>query len=363
MEQSSFIEYIKKYFPGIVIRIVSTLNDSNRPLPYLFKTMLRKQFSVDGKWQSITSIFNRVMADIVAMDSQLPLKKRDAKQTASGDIAKMGVVLWLNENQLTALDTLVATSSMNPDNMKQILVALFEDTERVIAAIYERLEFMFLQGLSTGIALADTENVGSGVRLNYGYLNDNKFGVSVLWNNPTTAKPFDDLSKVVDKATNDGNMITKFMLDRATLNNILATNQAKELFAFSVGFAGTNTPKPNLDQINSMTQANWGYIFQVVERSVKSEKNGIRTTHKPWEPGMVIGITNDVVGSLVWSNLAEKNRPVAGVSYQTADDYILVSKYRKNDPLSEFTSSQARVVPVISNVDEIYQLDSTEVRA
>ena len=363
MEQSSFIDYIKKYFPGIVVRVVAKTNDTANPLTYLFKQMLRKQFSADGKWQSVTSLNSRVMADIVAMDSQLPLKKRDAKQVANGDIAKMGVVLWLNENQLTALDTLVATLSLNPDNMKQILIALFEDTERVITAIYERLEFMFLQGLSTGIALADSENVGTGVRLNYGYFSENQFGVPVALTDIANAKPFDYLSQVVDKATNDGNVITKFMLDRATLNQILATAQAKELYAFSVGFVGVNIPQPNVSQINAMTMANWGFTFQVVERSVKSEKDGVKTTLKPWQPGMIIGLTNDIVGALVWSNLAEKNRPVSGVSYQSADDYILVSKYRKNDPLSEFTSSQARVVPVITNVDEIYQIDTTEIVA
>ena len=61
--------------------------------------------------------------------------------------------------------------------------------------------------------------------------------------------------------------------------------------------------------------------------------------------------------------MGEQDAPVAGVSYQTADDFILVSKYRKNDPLAEFTSSQARVVPVICNVEQIYQIDTNLVTA
>jgi len=58
------------------------------------------------------------------------------------------------------------------------------------------------------------------------------------------------------------------------------------------------------------------------------------------------------------------NHPVAGVSYQTADQYILVSKYRVNRPsLREYTTSQARVVPVIYNVERIYTQDIETVQA
>jgi len=366
MVQSSFIKYIQKYFPGIVINIVEKLNDDKRPLTYLHRRMLRKDFSVDGKWTAISAAYSRVAADVVAMDSQLPLKKRDAISRANGDIPKMGMALWLNENQLTALDTLVAMGAINGANDKLILQKLFEDTPKCIEGVYERLEYMFLQGLSTGVtSVIDTENVGTEVRVDFGYMTANKFGTSVVWSgNASTAKPFDDINKMLIKAQQtDGNKIVKILIDRATLNNLLATTQAKELYAFSIGYVGASTPLPNLEQINRMALSNYGFQFEVVERSVRVEKNGAQTTLVPWEAGMLVALTQDNVGSLIWSKLAEMNHPVPAVSYQTADDFILVSKYRKHDPVSEWTSSQARVLPVISNVDQIYQLDSTEVQA
>ena len=66
---------------------------------------------------------------------------------------------------------------------------------------------------------------------------------------------------------------------------------------------------------------------------------------------------------VLWTNTAETTRRVAGVEYQVADEFILLSKYSKNDPLREFTSSQAMVVPIINNVDRIYTLDSKTVQA
>jgi hypothetical protein len=59
--------------------------------------------------------------------------------------------------------------------------------------------------------------------------------------------------------------------------------------------------------------------------------------------------------------LAEETHQSKSVDYQKVDDFILVSKYHKNDPIREFTSSQALALPVINNVDSIYILDTKEV--
>lgn len=364
MTQSSFIEYLKKYFPGVVVSVVEKLNDTNRPLTYLHKQMLRPNFSVTGKWDSISAAYNRVAADIVSMDSKLPLKNRDTISRANGDIPKMGMKLWLNETELTALDTLVALNSVGQADINRILAKLFADTPRVIEGVYERNEAMFLQGLSTGVTLVDSdENVGTGVRLDYGYMDENKFGVATVWG-ATSVKPFDDIQKVLDKANIDGNAITRIMLSKTAMDNILKTDQAKELYAFNLGFVGSNIPAPDLSRMNQTTQARFGFVFQVVNRSIRYEKNGVRTTSKPWDEDNLIFLTDGgIVGELVYATLAEANRPVEGVQYQTADNYILVSKYRDNDPLSEYTSSQARVCPVIGNVDQIYLMDSQEVQA
>src|ERR1700712_4812414 len=167
MEQSLFIQWVAKYFPAITVRVIETLNDTKNPLTYLHRTMLRKDFSVSGKWDAISAANTLVMADVVAMDSSLPLKKRDSISKASGDIPKMGMELKLNEKQLTDLDTLIAQGGTD----QQILAKLFADTPRVIGGIYERNEAIFLEGLLTGIALVDdSENVGTGIRVNYGYL-------------------------------------------------------------------------------------------------------------------------------------------------------------------------------------------------
>ena len=360
MQPSLFIQYVTKFFGGLITGIVNKLNDTKNPLVYYHKRFLKKDFSVDGKWEGITATNTLVMADVVAMDSSLPLKKRDSISKAGGDIPKMGMELHLNERQLTDLDTL----SLRPGTEPQLVAKLFADTPRVIGGVYERNEAIFLEALSTGVALIDdSENVGTGIRIDYGYLTGNKFGVTTVWSN-IAATPIDDLLRAQNAGKNAGNIIIKFLMDRTAFNNMAKTTQVKNFFAFSIGFTGTASQTPSLSKLNEALKDSTGFEIEVIDRAVRFEKNGVQSVQTPWATGAVVGITSESLGSLVWATLAEVNHPIEGVTYAIADDYILVSKYRNNRPsLSEYTSSQARVVPVLSNVDQVYLVDSTIVQA
>lgn len=362
MQKSLFIQWVHKFFPGIIVRTVETLNDTKRPLSYLHTTMLRPVFSVTGKWESLSASFSLVAADVVAMDSELPLKSRDSISQASGDIPKMGIELALNETELTQLDTLISSGASNG----QVIAKLFADTPRAIGAIYERNEAIFLRGFSTGVTVVeDPENVGVGVRCDYKYKVDHKFGVEGLYTDKVNAKPFDDFQRIVEKATEDGNTIVSVYTDTPTLNAIAATDQAKEYYSFSQNSTG-NKQIPNLDfdQLSTLVSKRYGFTFIKVDRTIKVEKDGKRSTIKPFAAGAMVFVSSTNVGDLVYAQLAEENHKEAGVEYSKANEYILVSKFRTTSAgLREVTRAQARVVPVVTAIDEIYLLDTKTIQA
>jgi hypothetical protein len=360
MEQSLFIQFVARMFPGIVLSVTETLNGSANGPTYLYQSMLTEDLSVTGKWESVNAQNTLVAADVVTMDSPLPLKKRDSISRFSGDIPKLGMKLQLNEKQLTDLDTLIAQGVSDA----QIAAKIFNDVPKVIGGVQERVEEMFLRGLSSGVTLIeDSENVGAGIRVDFGYYSANKFGVNTLWTSTATSLPDDDIKKLLAKAQADGNTPTVVMLDATALNNMSASKQIKDLFAFSQSFAGTNIPALDRNQLRQFFVSRYGLTFKEVNRTIRYEKNGVQSTVKPWQDGAMIFLTTEQVGTLTYARLAEENRPVSGVTYQKSGNFTLVSKYGKNDPLAEFTSSQARVVPVIVNVDEIYSLDTKTVQA
>lgn len=357
MEKSLYFEYTQKYFPQLVASIVEKLNGKRQQtLPYLYRQHLTNTFSADGRWASITAEYIRVAADVVSMDAELPLKSRDKVSTAEGQIPKLGMKLYMSEKQLKDLDNMLAQRLPAP----QILQKMFADLPRCIEAVYERIEDMFLSELSTGVALA-TRSGGTGVRVDMGFLEKNKFGYKgAAWTDAENSTPLDDIQLVYDKALEDQNTITTAYLDDYTIKLLGKSKQVREQFAFNQGITTNgNVPVLSYEQVASVFLSKWQTQLVRVARTIKTELNGKKGTHKPWSKGHITFTCYDNLGELYWTNTAEATRPVSGVSYETAEQFILASRYSTNDPLREFTSSQAMVVPILNNVDAIYTLDST----
>jgi hypothetical protein len=364
MEPSLFTAWVAKYFKPLIAKVVEKINGTKTPQTYLHKTMLRKEYSPTLKWNSINVDGSTVAADVVAMDSPLPLKKRDSISKADGDIPKLGMKLALNERTMTDLNILVNSPQTQEST---ILQKLFQDTAKAITGIYEILELMFLQALSSGVTLiADTANVGLGIRVDFGYKAANKFGVSVVWSAGATGTPISDFNRVKDKADANGDTIQFVMMDDFAFNNMLKSTEFKQLYAGSLGIAVNTSsvlPTPTRDQATSFILGQYGWTLKFVNRTVKTERNGVKTNVKPWQEGSVVFLTTEEVGTLTWGTLAEMVHQNKAVTYEVADQFILVSKYHKVDPLKEYTSSQALALPVINNVDEIYLLDTKTVQA
>lgn len=359
MKESLFIEYIKKIFPKLQTIIEKVNGKRNKPLTYLHKTMLRREYSADQKWESASVNTTYVAADMVAMDSPLPPKSRDAVAHANGTLPKVGMKKVLRETQINAINIMKAQGA----SFTNIANKLTNDSVACSVGIDEKNEANFLTGLSEGVVVVEDENnTGTGLRIDYGYLPQNCFGVETAGTISS-----DDIKRVIAKADKDGNAITTIAIALSTYNKMRQEQWAKELAANYRGQtfdSNTKLPVPSATLFDeAFADDNNGVTFLKIDRTVISEKNGKRTPYKPWNSNKLIFLTTQEVGALVWGTLAEATNPVQGVVYSTVDEYKLISKYSKNDPLQEFTSGQALVLPVIENIDQIYSLDISEAQA
>jgi hypothetical protein len=321
--------------------------------------MLRPTLSADGKWDSLEVGKSIVAADIVDIDSSVPIKKRDVISRAGGEIPMIGIGMRKNAKLIQRIQYLASSGATE----MQIVQMIFDDLARVISGVYERIEMMFLQGLSNGYALVrDDENVGVGVRINFGYKDSNRYGATVKWGSEGYT-PVSDIERVLTEAYEKSDVITTIALDKAAYNQIRRSEEAKNLYAASIGnFTGNNQIIPTPSQFNSIMADEYKVKFLIIDRVVRVEKDGKQKNVRPFAENTLVFLTTDQVGSLVYAILAEQDAKyrAKNVDYQVVDNFILISKYSVTNPLQEFTNAQAIALPVIENVDSIYILNTQE---
>lgn len=366
MEKSLFQQYVTRFFTGVALKLTQLINGTEEQKKYLFTTMLTPKFSPTLKWNTLTVKDRAVMADVVALDSPFPLKKRGKISRAEGDIPKIATKRSLNETQMTDIMVLEA---MPGDNTTQVAKILFADTTAVTRSIWERLEYQFLQGLSSGVFSVENEtedengnklsNVGIEFRVDLMQPETNKFGASVAWS-LEGATPIDDIERVTAYAKTQGHALRFIWMDTPTWNKFKKNAQVRSYLAGAMGFTGNNLPIPTLKQINEYLSDEYQVTITIVDRSVIAERDGKDTTINCWTENAVVFTPSMNVGDLVYGQLAAEKYPNKAVSYAKVGPYILLAKYQKvGDTPLEYTTSQARVIPVI-DMSDIYTIDVEE---
>lgn len=357
MQQSSlFLKYILSFFP-ILKTLIEKINGKRKnELTYLHKdtSILRRVYSPDNKWEADTVDTSYVAADYVAVDSPVPLKSRDKISTASGKLPKMGMKKSLKESEILQLRMMESQGGQ----VAEIRRKLAQDPVACSVGIDERNEYALLYGLSNGyVAVRDDDNPKELLRIKYRYLPDNILGVADKDEGVTVA----DLKNCIERAANDGNTIIKFWIGKSKFDSLKKAQDARELVANYRGQtydSQTKLPVPTASAFQEAFLDETGVSFQIINRTVRLEHDGDKKSVKPWNNNMIIGVCSDMIGALVYGQVAEATNRVAGVTYQQID-YKLISQFSTTDPLKETTAVQAYCLPVIEDVDTIYQIDTT----
>lgn len=358
MNQTLFLKYVLSFMPVLKTLIEKINGKRGNQLTYLHKdtNILRRVFSPDNKWEADTVNLTYVAADFVAVDSPLPVKARDSIGQSGGKLPKIGIKRFLKESDINQLNAMDAQGGMT----QEIRRRLAQDPIFCATGIDEQNEYAFLSGLSNGyIAVKDEDTPDALLRINFGYLDKNKFGIQ----DASLGLTVDDLKYMKEKADEHGDTIIEFWMAKSAYDKLRKTDSAKVLVANYNGQVYTsvnNLSSPTANRFNEAFTEETGATIRVIDRSVVREKNGVRTSVKPWNANMVIGVCNTMIGALVYGRLAEQTNPVPGVQYTTIDTYKLIAKFSKTDPLLEATTGQAYSLPVIENADQVYQLDVTK---
>lgn len=357
MTTSLFAEIVDKYFKLVIGKITEKFNGKKEEQTLLHKTMLTEEYSADLTWGATELNHSVVAADVVSLDSSLPLKSRGSLSNATGKLPKLGVKFRKGEKDISDINIMRSRGA----DEATVASKVFDDAPKCIKSMDVRKEIMFEQGLSTGQTLVtDADNTGTGIRVSFGYKAENTFhALTAPWGD-ANANPIDDLEQMFTKANSDSNTIGRVLISKKYFNYIRASIWGKKLVADYRGQVYTSTDyltQPSRQSLLDALADEFGATFQIVDSSFRIEnRDGSTTSVKPWEEANIIGVPGEIVGRLVYGTLAEETNPVSGVSYEKSGSHVLISKYSKTDPLEEFTAAQAICLPVIDGADSIYML-------
>ena len=355
MFESKIIQdLIREYFKADTKYRYALINGSKEEPKYLHTEMLVEEYSDDMTYESISGKFTRVTADVVSLGSPAPIKSRGSLSSTKGKIPKLSLKYVMEEDDMATMINLMNKK----DRRKELAKMFFADSENVIFGIKETIEQALLLGFSGGITvIPDSQNVGTGIRINYNIPPDNQLNSEKVWSDPNS-KPIDDIRRVLRVARKKGNTPNTIWMDSNILFNLLNNEQVKQLFAFTLNFVGASIPTLSEEQIKSVLKRNLKLDLRVIDRPFQHEKNGKLTTSEGWTPNMVVFTTGTKVGSLVYSKLAESTFRQKQVAYAEPNNYILVKKDGTTDPVSMRTAGEALVIPVLQNVETLFYLDS-----
>lgn len=358
---TEFDQLIASGLDPVVLALQETFNGENVQPSYSFRNDLGKRYSIDGTYKTMGFDNGLIAADIIALDSPLPIKSRPVIEQAGGLVPKIGTERSLNETDRKQMRLLLRSLEKNDRvGLSRVSALLFNDVRHVYGGVLEQIEYRKLQGESQGFFVADTDNVGIGIRVDYGYRAQNMFGASVIWGQPGYTA-LGDVIKVINAASSNGVVIDRIRMDTATKNLLLNSPDAANFVSNFNGYLN-NGGVPTFTRLNEALQTEYGFVIEEVKRTITTEINGVRNTFNPWAAGQIVFHQAGRFGDLVWSDVEEMSAPVGGVTYSTAEDFILISQYGAKRPsLKLWTESQAVALPVINGYN-IYKLDTTAVQ-
>lgn len=360
MNPSLFLVFIKKYIKAIIAQVIETFNGEEKKKSYLFKTMLREEYSPNMQFGSTEINHAIIAADVVAMDSSLPLKKRGSLGKTTGQIPKVGIKFMKRESDISKINQMIASGVA-----EYITVAkIFEDVPKAAEGIDVRNEIMFLQALSTGCCEVNSENNdGTSIRVQF-YDNDNFIdSMSSPWGTPGS-KPISDIRNLITTAENNNKTIAHLYMSKTYFNLMKNSTEAKEFVANAMNQVIVDKnflPTPNTSNLQAAIEDEFGVTLHIINQTLTIQKqDGSLETIKPFHQANVVGTPTDVVGRLVYGTLAEETNKVNGVEYQKVGSYTLISMFSKNDPLEEYTTGQALCIPVIDGGNNIFVLQADQ---
>lgn len=309
-----------------------------------------------------------IMAATMDSNGKEPIIGTEGLQTIANKVLNHSISYSMTIDEyrkvLQILDSRVIGDAQKAN---QLVNLMWNNVTKAVNGVESKLDAIFLGALSNeGIFTFDsTNNPEAGTRgtIDYKMPADNKATVTATWNdaNKATVDCFEDIQAILDVAQNK-TTFSEIWLSQSKLSYILRNAKMK-----LVVFGQDKSSTPLLQaQLNEFMKQNEFPTFKVIRRTSQVNNNGALTEYTPWNADKMVFIPKTQNGKLgVIKNAYADNelRQEAGVTYSNYGR-IRISQWGKGETDNsngvEFTKGQSLSLPVITEINGIYSLNTVK---
>lgn len=306
------------------------------------------------------------VASIVDQDSPAPLRSRPTVEQYQGKIPTMKEKFRLNQSDMRAIEIVRTLPVIAGGNTNQLVEFLLRDLSEAAVSGEKRIDLMLLQAMSTfSVDLSITGNpdgvaAGSISLLPQSYQTQ---GVPVVWTDAANATPLDDIQNYIEWQRNTrGRLFGAIYMSYELWLVFRKTAQVKSYLQtfFNVGKVSASFAV-TLANVNEYLAANLLPPIYIINYTSMVETDGVAGFVKGFSTTNVLFAPSGKIGTLANAVPMERLYPVDGKNYANYGP-TLVSKWREDDPLVEFTGMEMLAFPVLT-IDSLFLLATSTVLA
>ena len=252
--------------------------------------------------------------------------------------------------------------NLSTASIDDILDYVYNDVDFCYRGVMARLEWLSLQAISKGIvSVTNSNNAGPDT------VNDVDFQIpdanklvaqTAVWkDNPSTAKPIQDLIYMHRTAKDNGHEAARILMRQDDFYDFIATDEVKNTLSPYM-FSGTQTTNLNLgvDQVNMYLTSIGLPPISIVDQSVQVElSDGSRSALNPWAQQRVSMIPARQLGNMLSAPQAEEGA-IKEIT-ESKRRNILIQKYSEVNPFAEWTKATTNSFVKFPRAMEVYIMD------
>lgn len=304
-----------------------------------------------------------VAAATMESNGKEPIMGTDGLETIKQKVLNHAISYSLTIDEYRKVLQILDSRSISDAQKSQMLVNLmWKNVNSAVNSVQSKIDMIFLGALSNkGVFTFDTtNNPEGGVKGNIDYKQpaDNQANVTTSWTNENinTVDCFEDIQAMLDKAQ-DKVAPAKILLAQSKLSYILRNKKMKTAV---LGTDKSSTPLL-LSGLNEFMRQNNYPVFEPVRRTFRVQNNGSIAEYTPWNANSIVFIPDGKLGLIKNAYADSELRQEPGVAYANFGR-IRISQWGKGETDNsngvEFTKAQALALPVITEINAVYSLNT-----